>query len=313
MLSVWWRLCIALAAVGLGLFGVTGWVIAANWLGGRGSIAFISQRDGNAEIYLMDIDRAQVRRLTHHPATERHPTWSPDGRMLAFYSNRSGSWDIFVTDPAGRQTYPLVISAARDGNLVWSPDGRHLAFDSTRSGNLEIYVMDADCVEQHTACFYHQLTNFAGADQAPAWSPDSQRLVFESIRYEQYDLFMMDINGENLHRLTTDVFPDWGADWSPDGQQIVFASGRKDGEWDLYLMDADCYMRPGGCEDSIRLLVDHPYDDTSPAWSPDGRYIAFTSWVEDNYELFIVNANGSDLQRLTINTVDDEQAVWWPR
>ncbi|MBZ0295257.1 MAG: hypothetical protein K8L99_22020, partial [Anaerolineae bacterium] len=284
-----------------------------NWLGGRGSIAFVSQRDGNPEIYLMDIDRGRVRRLTDDPAVDRHPAWSPDGRTLAFYSNRNGNWDIFVTDAAGRQTYPLVISAARDGNLVWSPDGEHLAFDSTRSGNLEIYVMDSACVEQRTACFYRQTTHHAAADQYPTWSPDGKHLVFESVRYEQYDLLMMDEDGENVRRLTDNAYPDWGANWSPDGTQIVYASGKGAADWDLYVIDADCYQQIGGCDENARLLVEHPFDDVTPVWSPDGRYVIFASWIDDDYELFIVNADGTDLEQLTSNVVDDEQAVWWPR
>lgn len=309
--GLWRRSALLLGGVMLiGLAGA-GVINQLGWLHGRGSIAFISDRDGNPEIYLMDIDRGNTRRLTHDPAIERRPAWSPDGRLLAFYSNRNGNWNIYTMTASGHDVRPLTQTSGRDGNLVWSADGSQLAFDSTRDGNLEIYTLPAGCLTETDACTPQRLTWNAAADRAPAWSPDGRYLLFESSRHEYYDIFQMDRQGEVLTRLTVNNIPDWGPVWSPDGQTIAFTSSR-DEHWNTYLMDADCATHPDGCEANLRLLVDHPYDDAVPAWSPDGEWLVFESWIDDNWEVFMVAANGEHLQRLTFHQGLDNQAVWWP-
>ncbi len=303
---------VALVGLMLALLLLAGMVAQAGIVAGRGSIAYVSEQDGNPEIYLLDIDRAYLRRLTQHPAADRRPAWSPDGRTLSFYSNRdTGRWNIYLMQANGTRVRQITDSDGRDGNLVWSPDGRHVAFDSTRSGNLEIYVMEAACMDAPATCTPRQLTHHAAADRYPTWSPDGRYLLFESVRYEYYEIFRIRADGSDLTRLTRNTSPDWGANWSPDGTQIAFASSRGT-SWDIHVMPADCDKLRGGCEAHTRRLIEHPHDDSLPQWSPDGRYLVFEAWIGDNFELFIAAADGSGLQRLTFNDTDDTQAVWWP-
>ena len=303
---------VALVGLMMGLLLLAGVVAQAGIVAGRGSIAYVSEQDGNPEIYLLDIDRAYLRRLTRHAAADRRPAWSPDGRAISFYSNRhNGRWNIYLMQASGSRVRQITDTDGRDGNLAWSPDGRYVAFDSTRSGNLEIYVMEAACMDAPTTCAPRRLTNHAAADRYPTWSPDGRYLLFESVRYEYYDIFRIRADGRDLTRLTRNTIPDWGANWSPDGTQIAFASSRG-ASWDIYVIPAACEGLVGGCEGEARLLIEHPHDDSLPQWSPDGRYLLFESWIDDNFELFIAAADGSGLQRLTFNRADDTQAVWWP-
>ncbi len=296
----------------LGLLLLTGVISQAGGLAGRGSIVFASERAGSSDLYLLDIDRDYLRRLTHTQATDRRPAWSPDGRTLSFYSNReNGRWNIFIMNPNGTNIRQITETDGRDGNLAWSPDGQYVAFDSTRTGNLEIFVMETACLDAPTTCDPQRITHHAAADRSPAWSPDSTQLLFESARYEYYEIFRVNPDGSDLTRLTVNNTPDWSANWSPNGREIAFASGRGE-TWDIYVMDADCDTLPGGCEDNARLLVEHPYDAALPQWSPDGQHIIFEAWMDNNFDLFIVQADGQHLQRLTTHPANDTQAVWWP-
>ena len=140
-----------------------------------GKIAFVSERDGNEEIYVMNADGSGQTRLTNAPAADWYPRWSPDGRHLAFSSNlRVGSEAIYVMNADGSRLSRLTTAPGWwssdlrwDRDPSWSSDGRHLAFSSTRDGNAEIYVMNADGSGQT------RLTNAPAADSDPSWSPGS--------------------------------------------------------------------------------------------------------------------------------------------
>ena len=136
-------------------------------------IAFSSGRDGNAEIYVMDVNGKNQRRLTNNRHGDGSPSWSPDGKRIAFVSNRDGhvnirggsTYEIYVMDADGGNEQKLTNHRTWDGSPSWSPDGKQIAFSSGRVGNLnsEIYVMDADGGNQQ------KLTNNPGGDSGPAW------------------------------------------------------------------------------------------------------------------------------------------------
>ena len=105
---------------------------------------FHSNRDGNNEIYVMDADGNNLRRLTDHAMSDEHPTWSAGGQKIASVSKRDGNKEIYVMNADGNNLRRLTNNGASDANPAWSPDSRKIAFYSRRDGNNEIYVMDAD-------------------------------------------------------------------------------------------------------------------------------------------------------------------------
>ena len=109
-----------------------------------GRIGFISDRDGDYEIYLMNSDGSGVTQLTHNETNEITPSWSPDGRLIVFTSYRVGDREIYVMNPDGSGVRQLTHNEAHDDIPIWSPDGRHIAFMSNRDGDAEIYVMNPD-------------------------------------------------------------------------------------------------------------------------------------------------------------------------
>ena len=216
-------------------------------------IAFSSNRDGNWEIYVMNVDGGNQQNLTNNPSDDRDPSWSPDGKRIIFYSNRDGhaidgrsTSEIYVMDADGGNPRNLTNDHNDDRFPAWSPDGKRIAFVSDRDGPrryFDIYVMDAD------GSNLQRLTNDPRDDRFPAWSPDGERIVFGARRkghFETkfavtYEIYVMDADGGNLQRLTENRKNDWGPSWSPDGKRIAFASDRK-GDLEninIYVMDAD--------------------------------------------------------------------------
>jgi Tol biopolymer transport system component len=273
-------------------------------------IAFISDRDGNWEIYVMNPDGSGQTRLTNSPDEDRLPSWSPDGRYIAFASNRQGDWGIYVLDVEAARRGGGIAEATRltkwpgnDRDPAWSPDGTRLAFSSPRDDDWEIYLIAVDGRGET------QLTNNRAADWLPAWSPDGKRIAFVSDRDGNWEIYTMNAappaggtGGSEQTNRTNNAADDWVPAWSPDGTHIAFQSNR-DGNWEIYTMNTD------GTEQTN--LTNDPSDDWDPAWSPDGRRIVFMSERDGNREIYTMNAeDGSQVIRLTHNPAADKSPVW---
>ena len=263
-----------------------------SWSADGRSIAFEFERDGNAEIYVMDADGGNLRNLTNHSADDYFPSWSADGRSIAFTSKRDGNAEIYVMDADGGNLRNLTNHSANDWYPSWSADGRSIAFDSERDGNAEIYVMDADGGN------LRNLTNHSANDYFPSWSADGRSIAFDSERDGNAEIYVMDADGSNLRRLTNNSADDYFPSWSADGRSIAFTSER-DGNREIYVMDAD-----GG---NLRNLTNHSANDWYPSWSADGRSIAFVSRRDGNSEIYVMDLQASD----TLDKVLDDATILW--
>ena len=178
-----------------------------------------------------------------------------------------------------------------------------ITFSSKRDGNYEIYVMGINGKNSR------RLTNNPHTDWHPSWSPDGGRIVFSSKRDGGVtaEIYVMDADGSNPQRLTNNGHDDYEPSWSPDGERIIF---RSVGE--IYVMDAN--------GDNQQKLSQDDQKDYSPSWSPDGRRIAFSSEREGHFgndlgltsEIYVMDADGGNEQRLTENRNNDWQPVWSP-
>jgi Tol biopolymer transport system component len=183
--------------------------------GQKGQIAFMSTRDHNPEIYVMNVDGTNQRRLTNHTALDEHPAWSPDGTKIAFTSKRDGNDEIYVMNADGTNQRRLTNHRGRDWYPAWSPDGRQIAFVSGRDGNFpEIYVMNADGTGQR------RLTNHRRVDwrlEHPAWSPDGTKIAFALSWFfnGSAEIYVMNADGTNVHNLTNHRAFDLHPVWSP--------------------------------------------------------------------------------------------------
>jgi Tol biopolymer transport system component len=269
--------------------------------GQGGQIAFVSTRDGNGEIYVMNADGSNPRRLTNWRQWDGYPAWSPDGTQIAFYSYLSSKdWVIKVMDSDGGNVRQLTDNGICDGAPHWSSDGTQIAYSSAAdctAEHREIYVMNVDGTGQRN------VTNHDADETGSSWSPDSQQVVFASNRDGDYEIYVMNADGTDVRQLTENDAEDLMPAWSPRGTQIAFVSDR-DGNDEIYLMDVN--------GNNVQRLTDSPTVDWFPFWSPDGSQLLFNSQRDGNLEVYVVNVDGSNVQRLTNNPADDFNAVWQP-
>ena len=266
-------------------------------------IAFMSTRnmDWDAEIYLMDPNGEQIRRLTEQPKYDGDPAWSPDGKRITFVSYRDLKQipergvirgEIYVMNADGTNPINLTRSAERADKIsTWSPDGKQIAFTSAElfNGhtlvNSDIFVMDVDGGNSIN------LTNHDALDQTPDWSPNGNWIAFSSLRDGNWEIYVMDADGANPINITNHPAKDGRPDWSPDGQQIAFTSDR-DGNLEIYVINAD-----GANPINV---TNHPAEDNHASWSPDGTRIAFDSNRDDPFgEIYVMNADGTNPSNLT--------------
>ncbi|MBI4283332.1 MAG: S8 family serine peptidase [Chloroflexi bacterium] len=265
-----------------------------------GKILFVSDRDGNLEIYRMDADGSNPTRLTNNTAYDNMPSPGSNGTKIAFVSGRDGNREIYAMNADGSSPTRLTNNTAGDIWPVWSRDGTKIVFVSDRDGNNEIYVMNADGSSQT------RLTNNTAGDNFPVWSPDGTKIAFNSGRDggDFPEIYVMNADGSSQTRLTNNTASDNFPIWSADGTKIAFSSER-DGNWEIYNMNVD-----GSSQ--TRVTNTPGYDN----WQPKGLSgatprIAFTSNRDGNSEIYAMETNGTNQTRLTSNTVGDWSRGKW--
>jgi Tol biopolymer transport system component len=264
---------------------------------GSGQIAFVSGRDGNNEIYVMNADGSSLINLTHNPASDVQPAWSPDGSRIAFTSFRDGNDEIYVMNADGSGVLNLTNNPASDGEPVWSPDGSRISFNSDRDGNWKAYVMNTDG-SRVTVIAALVGSNYFSYNWPVLWSPDGTRLAYvqfvscgtRCIPPYAY-IWVASADGSGATQVTNGR-ADAEPAWSTDGTRIAFRSLRG-GSYEIAMMNAD-----GSGQVS---LTDSAGNDQVPVWSPDGSSIAFFSRRTGTAEVYVMNAGGSGLRRLTNN------------
>jgi len=234
--------------------------------------------DHRWDLLLMDRDGANRRRLTSHPSMNRFPSWSPDGKRITFVSNRDGlgstAWDVFVMEADGSNVRNLTRDSPIDTEPDWSPDGSRIAFRSRRD-------------------------RFGGGDRVS-------------------EIYTMDPDGSDQRRLTVRDAFDGEPAWSPDGSEILILRSRdlrdtpyaeRRGGRGFFIMDAD-----GG---NIREIAHFERAFWGGTWSPDGAKIAFHLSIPredgrgDNFEIFVMDRDGSHVRNLTNHPDSDMSPDWF--
>ena len=261
-------------------------------LGGGRFMAYETDRNGNWELYLLDLASWQEYNLTQHPAEDRNPAWSPDGRYIAFESHRDGNWEVYLLELESGTITRLTNDLAFDGAPTWSPEGRRIAFESYRDGNWELYLLEIDTGQ------LTRLTDDAAGDYSPNWSPDGQHIAFTSWRDGDKEIYIMGTDGSGQHNLTNSPGDDEYPAWSPDGGELAFVSSRDGYATEIYVMQADG-------EDQTRVTQNDVHD-WAPTWSPDGQEIICASYNKGEFYEVYHGYRGGHYDLSTVNLADGD-------
>ena len=298
----------------------------------RSTIAFVSTRHDStadppvdpqrallaAEIYLMNEDGTNPRRLTQNTAFDAFPSLSPDGSRIVFDSNRRrtesepfNTSDLFVMNADGSgQTW-----VTRGSSATWSPDGRQIAFHASASGtgqpikpdpgaatsDNDIFVLNVGDSRDKASRPKNITNNPAAIDDDPDWSPDGRTIVFTShavtdnpVNSASAEIYTIAADGAGAPaRLTNNTEEERAPAWSPDGKHIVFCCRRGGPDFEI------CVMNPDGTGQV--QLTNNDVPDLTPSWSPDAKKIVFHRRVggRGQFQLFMMNADGSKEVQLT--------------
>ena len=234
------------------------------------------------------------------------PSWSPNGHRIAFWFVAGGKPGEIATVPAGGGE-PVVIAsdAAADWNPVWSPNGKYLYFASNRRGNMNFWRVPVDEKTGRQTGEPESVPTPSKYCRHIAFSRDAKTLAY--VRYESksnlhsiaFDPKTLKISGEAVSITRGDIEIS-NPQLSPDGEKFLVRNPDNDGE-DLAVFDKD-----GGAR---RRLTDDPFRERLPRWSPDGKLVAFQSDRTGKFQIWTVNADGTNPRRITFTEKDGAVAA----
>jgi TolB protein len=263
----------------------------------RSKIAFVMERKGSKQLYLMDFDGERMKPLGPSGGIMLAPRWSPDGAKLIYSSEKKRKWGIYIYDfNSGMEintNIPLSgLSIA--GNFF--PDSRRFLYSSSREGNANIAVGNIGGTTPR------RLMATPWIDVSPAVSPDGNSILFVSNRTGAPHLYISDAHGYSARRITFEGNYNTSPGWSPTGDMIVYAS-MINGRNQIFT------IKPDGTG-VTQLTKDGNNED--PSFSPDGRYIVFSSTRGGSKGIFVIRANGEGMRRITPRGFRAASPAWSP-
>ncbi|HSM60050.1 MAG TPA: hypothetical protein VK849_04605 [Longimicrobiales bacterium] len=258
-------------------------------------IAFtMADSDGNKDLYVIDSDGENLRRLTNNRALSLSPAWHPSGTRIAYSSDKAGgNWRLYELDlSSGRER---AFEPAREGDHItpsYHPDGRTLAFSvsgGTRSG---IFTWDTerDCCLAHVSGGRYD-------DLSPSYSSDGRRLAFNTNRFGSAvpQIMVMGAEGGEAQTLSPYEFGGGGyysaPEWSPVNDLVAFHGRIRRGTYHILVADM---------KDRGRRLKQLTWEGNNedPTWAPDGRHLAFVGERRWGQGLFVVDVATGRLRSL---------------
>ena len=273
--------------------------------GPRERIAFTSVRDGERQLYLLDLGSGQARRLTSLSAGASQPDWSPDGLQVVFTSSNAEPVDLWIVDAEGGEPEQLPSDRRAESDPAWAPYGERIAYVANRDDAIspKLYIRNlADGTDMEIGIRGEVIRD-------PAWSPDGARIAVTSlVSGGDRQIFIVPVDGGEARQLTAERGTATTPAWAPDGRTIAYTFrplGSEEGMASISAVDVENGI--------VSALTSTQWRDSEPSWSPDGQRIIFVSDRDGRAQLYTMSADGSDPERLTRGSSTlDFQPAWGP-
>jgi TolB protein len=258
------------------------------------TIAFVSDRDKNKEIYAMDFDGRNVHPLTAHKSLSINP--NGHGGRIVYTSYVHTFPQIYSMNVDGSDKREVPTGVDLNASPALSPDGSQIVFAGSQRGNTDVYVVGANGGN------LRRLTNTRSLEAAPEWSPTGRQILYTSDQTGVPQIWIMEAEGTSPRQL---VFAgNWNDEgtWSPDGSRIAFAC-RNEGDFNICVMD----LATGR---TVQLTSEG--SNSHPAWSPDGGKIVYQSRRGGSTQIYTMDAVDGKNKRLLTDAGNNSQPVWVP-
>lgn len=273
-------------------------------LTGKGRILFVTDADGDDEIYVMEANGTDRHRLTNNQFDDFSPVWSPDGQSIAFVSDRTGNAEIFVMDADGTNITQFTFSDSGDYAPAWSPDGSQIAFVSDRDNGWEqsqIYLMNSDGSQQQ------RITHDDSDNFYPRWSADGQTIIFaRELEFQEYQTTFIELNGDGVEEVL-DLGINLGLEGvveSPNESMYVGGKELENGGYEIQLVSKD-----GTLIKSFPTQVIYP---GSFEWITDSEFVFFSGYFNGSEDIFALEIATGEIFPITFSQHDEFISSLWP-
>ncbi|MCD4669078.1 MAG: DUF5050 domain-containing protein [Actinomycetia bacterium] len=259
-------------------------------------LVFKSNRDGNDNIYSINIDGSDWQRLTDHNGADLYPEVSPDGKKIAYTSDINGIWQIVIMDWNGQNKKQITHNSVRSAYPSWSYDMKYIYFEAYLDGDWELFRIKSDGTDQI------RLThNSGGHDWHPNGHPFDSKIIFESGMPGHDDIYIMNHDGSAVSRIFSGHVRRRTPDLSNDSTKITYTRYFGD--------NSEVYYADIRDQNEIRITYNGDWDG-HPMFSPDDKLIVYEEKSGGKEDLIIFNIETGNKTNITNSGYKDSDACF---